>query len=72
MGAQSSQGSQVEATSFGSEELNDSGSTSSDSDDIHCFSQRMAKGTSKWQLKGKRNSRHTRKIKKKDSGNYMI
>ncbi|XP_055825569.1 uncharacterized protein At1g51745 isoform X2 [Solanum dulcamara] len=61
VGAQSSQGSQVEAKSFGSEELNDSGSTSSDSDDFHCFSQRMAKGTSKWQLKGKRNSRHTRR-----------
>ncbi|XP_015067415.1 uncharacterized protein At1g51745-like [Solanum pennellii] len=60
VGAQSSQGSQVEAMSFGSEELNDSGSTSSGSEDFHCFSQqRMVKGTSKWQLKGKRNSRHT-------------
>lgn len=68
MGAQSSQGSQVEAMS--SEELNDSGSTSSGSDDSLCFSQRMVKGTSKWQLKGKRNSRHKRKIKKKDSGKY--
>lgn len=61
VGAQSSQGSQVEAMSFGSEELNDSGSTSSGSDDFHCFSQRMEKGTSKWQLKGKRNLRHTRR-----------
>ncbi|CAN4089060.1 unnamed protein product [Withania somnifera] len=60
VGAQSSQDSQVEAMSFGSEELNDSGSTSSGSDDFHCFSKRMAKGTSKWQLKGKRNSRHKR------------
>ncbi|MCE2056254.1 hypothetical protein HAX54_044353 [Datura stramonium] len=68
VGAQSSQGSQVEAMSFGSEELNESGSTSSGSDDFHCFSQRMEKETSKWKLKGKRNSRHTRKIKKKDSG----
>lgn len=59
VGAQSSQGSQVEAMSFGSEELNDSGSTSSGSEDFHCFSQGMVKGTSKWQLKGKRNSRHT-------------
>ncbi|KAK6795949.1 hypothetical protein RDI58_009404 [Solanum bulbocastanum] len=59
VGAQSSQGSQVEVVSFGSEELNDSGSTSSGSEDFHCFSQRMVKGTSKWQLKGKRNSRHT-------------
>ncbi|XP_059303135.1 uncharacterized protein At1g51745 [Lycium ferocissimum] len=57
-GAQSSQGSQVEAMSS-SEELDDSGSTSSDSDDFHCFGKRMEKGTSKWQLKGKRNSRHS-------------
>ncbi|KAJ8535881.1 hypothetical protein K7X08_034282 [Anisodus acutangulus] len=56
---ESSQGSQVEAMSFGSEELNDSSSTSSGSDDFHCFSERMEKGTSKWKLKGKRNSRHT-------------
>ncbi|XP_075107407.1 uncharacterized protein At1g51745 isoform X1 [Nicotiana tabacum] len=59
VGAQSSQGSQVEAISFGSEELDDSDSTSSGSDDFQCFSQRMEKGTSKWQLKGKRNSRQT-------------
>ncbi|XP_047266105.1 uncharacterized protein At1g51745 isoform X1 [Capsicum annuum] len=68
--SQGSQGSQAEAMSFGSEELNDSGSTSSGSDDYQCFSQRMEKGTSKWQLKRKRNSRHTRKIKKKDFGKY--
>ncbi|CAN4086903.1 unnamed protein product [Withania somnifera] len=65
VGAQCSQGGQVEAVSLGSEELNDSGSTSSGSDDIHCFSQRMEKGTSKWQLKGKRNLRH--KSRKVDS-----
>ncbi|KAJ8553292.1 hypothetical protein K7X08_023970 [Anisodus acutangulus] len=65
---ESSQGSQVEAMSFGSEELNDSSSTSSDSDDFHCFSERMEEGTSKWKLKGKRNSRHTSNFKKKDSG----
>ncbi|XP_070027418.1 uncharacterized protein At1g51745-like isoform X2 [Nicotiana tabacum] len=59
VGAQPSQGSQVEAMSFGSEELDDSDSTSSGSDDFQCFSQRMEKGTSKWQLKGKRNSRQT-------------
>lgn len=67
VGAQPSQGSQVEAMSFGSEELDDSDSTSSGSDDFQCFSQRMEKGTSKWQLKGKRNSRQTSKITKKDS-----
>uniref|UniRef100_A0A5B6YNJ0 PWWP domain-containing protein n=1 Tax=Davidia involucrata TaxID=16924 RepID=A0A5B6YNJ0_DAVIN len=65
-GAQSSQSSQVETVSLGNEEFNESGSTSSGAADFN-ISQRIEKGTSKWQLKGKRNSRHTTKNRKQDS-----
>ncbi|KAA8540310.1 hypothetical protein F0562_024127 [Nyssa sinensis] len=65
-GAQSSQSSQVETVSLVNEELNESGSTSSGAADIN-ISQRIEKGTSKWQLKRKRNSRHTTKNRKLDS-----
>ncbi|KAA8541711.1 hypothetical protein F0562_022863 [Nyssa sinensis] len=64
-GALSSQSSQVEPASLGNEEHNESGSTSSGAADIN-ISHRIEKGTSKWQLKGKRNSRHTPKNRKQD------
>lgn len=69
-GAQSSQSSQVETTSLGNDELNESG-TSSGNPDIHDISQMMEKGASEWQSKGKRNSRHTGKTKKQDSGKMI-
>lgn len=47
--------------SLGNEEHNETGSTSSGTVDVHNLNQRIEKGTSKWQLKGKRNSR-TRKM----------
>ncbi|PIN06862.1 hypothetical protein CDL12_20582 [Handroanthus impetiginosus] len=53
-GAQSSQSSHVETISLGNEEHNESGSTSSGAADVHNISQRMEKGASEWQLKGKR------------------
>uniref|UniRef100_A0A5B6YN51 PWWP domain-containing protein n=1 Tax=Davidia involucrata TaxID=16924 RepID=A0A5B6YN51_DAVIN len=62
-GAQSSQSSQVETVSLGNEEFNESGSTSSGAADFN-ISQRIEKGTSKWQSKGKRNLRHTTKNRK--------
>lgn len=42
---------------MGNEEHNETGSTSSGTADVHNISQRIEKGTSEWQLKGKRNSR---------------
>ncbi|KAG6425873.1 hypothetical protein SASPL_110079 [Salvia splendens] len=60
-GAQLSQSSHVETMSLGNEERNETGSTSSGTVDVHDVSQRMEKGTSEWQLKGKRNSR-SRKV----------
>ncbi|XP_052182482.1 uncharacterized protein At1g51745-like [Diospyros lotus] len=65
-GGQSSQSSQVETISVGNEELNESGSTSSGALDIDSISQSIEKG-SKWQLKGKRNSRCASKMKRMDS-----
>lgn len=47
--------------SLGNEEHNETGSISSGTADVHNVSQRIEKGTSEWQLKGKRNSR-SRKI----------
>ncbi|KZV31828.1 hypothetical protein F511_25941 [Dorcoceras hygrometricum] len=54
-GAQSSQSSHVET------DHHESGSASSGTAEIHNIGQRIEKGTSKWQLKGKRNSR-SRKV----------
>ncbi|KAL2493182.1 Tudor/PWWP/MBT superfamily protein [Abeliophyllum distichum] len=54
-GTQSSQSSF--APSLGNEELNESGSTSAGIADIHNASLKIEKGTSEWQLKGKRNLR---------------
>ncbi|GAV80263.1 hypothetical protein CFOL_v3_23724 [Cephalotus follicularis] len=64
LGRQSSQGSQVEAVSLRHDGIIESGSTS-------LASVRVDKGTSKWQLKGKRNSRHTSKSRKLDSTKYV-
>ncbi|XAR49961.1 hypothetical protein NMG60_11004151 [Bertholletia excelsa] len=66
-GGQSSQSSQVETVSLGNEELIESGSTSSGATDIDSISQRMENGSSKWQSKGKRNSRHTNRNRRLDS-----
>lgn len=70
-GAQSSQSSQVETVSLEIEEFNESGSTSSGAADINIISHRIDKGTSKWQLKGKRNSRHKGKNKKQELRKFM-
>ncbi|KAK6124949.1 hypothetical protein DH2020_041310 [Rehmannia glutinosa] len=59
-GAQSSHSSRVETISLGNEEPNETGSTSSGTADVHNITRTIEKGTSEWQLKGKRNSR-TRK-----------
>ncbi|KAL3824426.1 hypothetical protein ACJIZ3_020455 [Penstemon smallii] len=68
---QSSQSSHIETISLGNEEHNESGSTSSGTaDDIHNITQILDKGTSKWQLKGKRNSR-SRKMDMDDSGSLI-
>lgn len=63
-GARSSQSSLVEtAISLGNEEFNESGSTSSGTADIGNINH-IETDTSKWQSKGKRNSRHTIKNRK--------
>ncbi|XP_019198802.1 PREDICTED: uncharacterized protein At1g51745-like isoform X2 [Ipomoea nil] len=67
-GEKSSQNGQVGTMSLGNDEFNESGSRSSGNTEIHDVSQRLEKGTSKWQSKGKRNSRHSRQSKKCDSG----
>lgn len=71
-GGQSSQSSQVETVSVGNEELHESGSTSSGAAaDIDSINQRIENGSSKWQLKGKRNSRYGSKNKRQDSRNSV-
>ncbi|KAJ9190297.1 hypothetical protein P3X46_001516 [Hevea brasiliensis] len=71
LGRQSSQSSQAEAVSLKNEGLNESVSASSAATHANNISQRMEKGTSKWQLKGKRNSRHINKNRKQDKRKYM-
>ncbi|KAH6773444.1 hypothetical protein C2S51_011848 [Perilla frutescens var. frutescens] len=70
-GAQSSQSSHVETVSFGNEEHNETGSTSSGTADAHNISQRIEKGTSEWLLKGKRNSR-SRKMDMDDEAETCV
>lgn len=65
LGRQSSQSSRAEAASLRNEGLNESGSTSLANVDVT-----IEKDTSKWQLKGKRNSRHLGKNRKQDSRKY--
>ncbi|CAL9009843.1 unnamed protein product [Prunus brigantina] len=69
LGRQSSQSSQAEAVSLRDERINESGSTSSAA--LHDIGQSIEKGSSKWQSKGKRNSRQTSKDRKHDSRRYM-
>lgn len=66
LGRQSSQSSQAETVSLRNEGLNESGSTSSEAVHTSNCNQRIEKGTSKWQLKGKRNSRHISKNRKQN------
>ncbi|KAK9281541.1 hypothetical protein L1049_004444 [Liquidambar formosana] len=70
LGRQSSPSSRAEIVLMRNEGLHESGSTSSAA--VHNnISQRIEKGTSKWQLKGKRNSRHISKNQKQDSRNSV-
>ncbi|KAK0598208.1 hypothetical protein LWI29_032548 [Acer saccharum] len=71
LGRQSNQDSQVEAISLKNEGLNESGSTSSAAVHVNNISQRIEKGTSKWQSKGKRNLRHTSKNRKQESRKFL-
>ncbi|EEF46304.1 conserved hypothetical protein [Ricinus communis] len=71
LGRQSSQGSQAEAACLKNGGLNESGSTSSAPAQFNNFSQRMERDTSKWQLKGKRNSRHISKNRKQEKRKYL-
>ncbi|XP_048443133.1 uncharacterized protein At1g51745-like isoform X2 [Pyrus x bretschneideri] len=69
LGRQSSQSHQSEAVSLKNERINESGCTSSAA--LHDISISMVKGSSEWQLKGKRNSRQTSKDRKHDSRRFM-
>ncbi|KAJ7951662.1 Tudor/PWWP/MBT superfamily protein [Quillaja saponaria] len=71
LGWQSCNGSQVEAIPLRNDGLNESGSTSSAPGVVNNSSDREEKGTSKWQSKGKRNSRHTSKSRKQVSRKYV-
>ncbi|KAI4355540.1 hypothetical protein L6164_004301 [Bauhinia variegata] len=69
LGQQSCHGSQSEAVPLRIEGQNESGPTSSGA--VHNnIGHRAEKGTSKWQLKGKRNSRHLSKNRKQVSRKY--
>ncbi|XP_044486601.1 uncharacterized protein At1g51745-like [Mangifera indica] len=70
LGRQSSQCSLEESIPSKNEGLNESGSTSSAAVHVNNICQ-MEKGTSKWQLKGKRNSRHMSKNRRHDSRRYV-
>ncbi|KAJ1420274.1 hypothetical protein SESBI_14406 [Sesbania bispinosa] len=63
LGQQSCHASQSEAPSLRNEGKNESGCTTSAADH-NIVGHRADKGSSKWQLKGKRNSRHTSKNRK--------
>uniref|UniRef100_A0A2P2LJH0 PWWP domain-containing protein n=1 Tax=Rhizophora mucronata TaxID=61149 RepID=A0A2P2LJH0_RHIMU len=67
---QCSQSSQAEAMTLKNEGLNES-ATSLPSDHVNNIGQSIDKGTSKWQLKGKRNSRHVNKSRKQYLRNDM-
>ncbi|PRQ51259.1 putative PWWP domain-containing protein [Rosa chinensis] len=69
MARQSSRSSQAEAAALRNERLNESGPTSSAP--VHDIGQSIEKGSSKWQLKGKRNSRQTSRDRKNNSRKYM-
>ncbi|XP_021629137.1 uncharacterized protein At1g51745 isoform X2 [Manihot esculenta] len=65
------QNNHAEAGPMKNEGLHESGSTSSAATHGTNVSQRIEKGTSKWQLKGKRNSRHINKNRKQDKRKHM-
>ncbi|GFZ08094.1 Tudor/PWWP/MBT superfamily protein [Actinidia rufa] len=67
-GGQSNPTNQVETVPLGNEERNESSSPSSGAADIDSISRQMEKGSSKWQSKGKRNTRHTSKTRRQNSG----
>lgn len=69
IGAVARQSSQSSQASWRNERLKESGSTSYAA--VHDIGQSIEKGSSKWQLKGKRNSRQTSKDRKHDSRKYM-
>lgn len=69
-GRQPSQCSEVEAVTLRNEGLNESGPPCSMAVHANNISQRMEKGTSKWQSKGKRKSRHMSKNRKQASRKY--
>ncbi|KAM0956577.1 hypothetical protein ACFX2I_024770 [Malus domestica] len=69
MGRQSSQSRQAESVTLKNERINESGCTSSAA--LHDIGISIDKGSSKWQLKGKRNSRQTSKDRTHDSRRYM-
>ncbi|CAK9324678.1 unnamed protein product [Citrullus colocynthis] len=70
---QSSQSSQAEPICVSNELNNESGSTSSAvADPESNMSKTIEKGSSKWQLKGKRNSRHTKKTHTNDTRNFLL
>ncbi|XP_050232337.1 uncharacterized protein At1g51745-like [Mercurialis annua] len=71
LGRQSSQSSQAEALPLKNEGFNEAGSTSSAATHFNSFSPRTDKDASKWQLKRKRNSRHTSKIRKQEKRKYL-
>lgn len=68
-GRQWNQSNQAETALMRNDGLHESGSTSSEAVPTNNISQTIEKGTSKWQSKGKRNSRHTNKNKKRGSRN---
>ena len=70
MGQQSCHGNQSEALSLRNEGQNEPGCTSSAAGH-NIISHRAEKGSSKWQSKGKRNSRHTSKNRKQVSRKYV-
>ncbi|XP_050381213.1 uncharacterized protein At1g51745-like isoform X2 [Argentina anserina] len=69
VGRQSTRTSQAEAVSLRNEKLNDTAPTSSAV--VHDIGQSIEKGSSKWQSKGKRNSRKTSRDRKHNSRKYM-
>ncbi|XP_048432973.1 uncharacterized protein At1g51745 isoform X3 [Pyrus x bretschneideri] len=69
MGRQSSQSRQAESVSLKNERINESGCTSSAA--LHDIGISIDEGSSKWRLKGKRNSRQTSKDRTHDSRRYM-
>ncbi|XP_030457529.1 uncharacterized protein At1g51745 isoform X2 [Syzygium oleosum] len=71
LGRHSSQSSQIEAASLPCNHVNESGPNSLAAVHVDQVGQRIDKGTSKWQSKGKRNSRQLSKNRKRHPGRYL-